>query len=95
MAGDLTDELFEAVVVSMPLLDLRDQVQGNINGVGLGLEFIGEMPAQAGAAGAWERTERAFQEGADPSELAQGGVPASGMAVGRSGFSFHIGSINT
>ena len=41
--GDLTHEGLEAFVFAHPLLDLREQVLGDINGAGFAFDFIGQV----------------------------------------------------
>ena len=90
MTRDLTDELLEVFEVLIPFFDLWDQIQGDIDGMGLGLAFIGEVPARGRAAGAAEGAKRALQEGADLSDLTQGRVPTNRVTIGRASFRFHI-----
>ncbi len=92
---DLTDELLEEFEVSIPLFDLGDQIQGDVDGMGLGLALVGEVPARGGAARTAKGTKRALQERANLSDLTQDGIAADPMAVGRTSFRFHIGSIYT
>ena len=91
--GDLPDEFLELFVGSVPSFDLGDQIHGHIDGAGLGLLFEGQMPAWGGTAGPLEGAERAFQERADPAEVAQGGLAAGSVPMGGHGMMFHIGSI--
>ena len=95
MTGDLTDELLEEFEVSIPFFDLGDQIQRDVDGVSLGVALVGEVPAWGRAARAAKGAQRALQEGADLSDLTQGGIPAKRVAIGRGSFRFHIGSIYT
>ena len=49
--GDMTQERFEALVLADPLLDLREQVLGDVNGTGFALNLVGQVVSQVALTG--------------------------------------------
>ncbi len=49
--GDVAQEGFEPLVLADPLLDLREQVLGNVNGTGFALYFKGQVMGQMALTG--------------------------------------------
>jgi hypothetical protein len=91
--GDLPDELFEVFVGSSPFFDFRDEIDGHVDGAGLGFLFEGEVPTGGSAAGTLEGAEGSLDKGAGLSQAPEGGEAAGGVAVVGEGACFHIGSI--
>lgn len=65
------------------MFDFGDQFPGHIERARASLLLEGQVPAWLGAAGPFEGREAAFQEGADLSDLAQGGLAPLGVPVGK------------
>jgi len=69
--GDVAQQGLEAFVLADPLLDLREQVLGDVNGTGFALYFIGQVMGQvaltglAVAAGAAAFAAKSHQAGGD------------------------------
>ena len=82
--GDLVSELFEPTVFLSPLFDLGDEINGDVNGVGLGFDLPGQIVAEvflaAGtaavgiAAGAEDGDEAGGQDGAAGLEFLLAGL---------------------
>ena len=77
--GEFADQLLEAAVFLGPLLDLGEEFDGDVSGVGLGFDFPGEVmagvlvaPGTAAvgiAAGAADRDQAGGQDGPAGLEL--------------------------
>jgi len=89
VASDLANESFELAIVEGPLFDGGDQVHGHIERARAAPLFEGQVPAWLGAAGPWEGREAAFEEGAQLSDLAQGGRARAGVPVGNDRVGVH------
>ena len=68
--GDVAQEGFEALVLADPLLDLREQVLGDVNGTGFALYLIGQVMGQVALTG--------LAVAAGPSAFAAEGYEAGG-----------------
>ena len=100
--GDVAQEGFEALVLADPLLDLREQVLGNVNGTGFALYFEGQVVGQvartglAVAAGAAAFAAESHQAGGDERavelELLDPGLQVAADQGGMFG-SLHIGGM--
>ena len=98
--GDMAQEGFETFVLADPLLDLREQVLGDVNGPGFALYFIGQVMGQmaftglavaAGAAAfAAESDEAGGNERAVEFELLDPGLQVAADERGMPG-DFHMG----
>ena len=69
--GDVAQKTFEAFVLAHPLLDLREQVLGDVNGTGFALNLIGQVVSQvaltglAAAAGPSAFAAESYEAGGD------------------------------
>lgn len=89
MAGHLADESLETAIVECPLFDFGDPFQGHVERARGAPMLVSQVPAWLRAAGPLEGTEAAFEEGAQLSDLAQGGLARPRVAVGMNRVGVH------
>ncbi len=100
--GDMAQEGFEAFVLADPLLDLQEQVLGDVNGTGFALYLIGQVMGQvaltglAVAAGAAAFAAESHQAGGDQRavklELPDPGIEVATDEGGMFG-NLHMGAV--
>lgn len=81
VAGDLANEAFEAAIVLGALFDGGDQFPGHVEGAGAALGLEGQVPAGLSTAWPFEGREAAFDEGAQLSDMTQGGLAPESVPV--------------
>jgi hypothetical protein len=93
VTGDGSNELSQALIVRSPYLCFRYQFQRDVDGRGPSFLLEGEMPAGLGAPGAFKRTQRSFEERANPADLFQGGLPQRRVTIPNEKSVVHVNKV--